>query len=133
MELYFISFLVFAVPAHLVAGLIWFLGRREKMKWNLVEYLFLYLTWAMMIALALSVFGGLEQAAQEMGVDNAFLLGISAAAGICGGLSLLPRLLFSRHKVHKVLVTSISSFILATIFVKFVLLVFLFMPAPPAA
>lgn len=134
MELYLTSFAIYAIPLHIVAGLIWLLGRKEGMKWSVVEYLMLYLTWGLMISLAVSVFGGLEQAAVEMDVSESFLAGLSVGAGVCGGLSFLPRFLFSNHKVNEIMVTSVSSLILSTIFVKFVLLVFLFMPSTgPAA
>lgn len=132
MELYFTSFALYALPVHLIAGVIYLFGRKEGLKWSIAEYLTLYLTWGLMISLAVAVFGGLEQAAVEMDVSESFLGGLSVAAGICGGLSFLPRLLFSRHKVHEFMVTSVSSLILSTIFVKFVLLVFLFMPSNPA-
>jgi cytochrome bd-type quinol oxidase subunit 2 len=127
MNLYLSSLLVFAIPANLVAGLIVWLGRKEGLKWSVMEYLFIYLAWVLPVALALFAFDGLNNAVRELDVGPVFLTAMFMIAGVLGGLSFLPRFIFFKHKLHAFLVTSISSLVLSTFFVKFVLLVFLFM------
>jgi len=127
MNLYLSSLLIFAVPANLVAWLIVRLGRKDGLKYSVMEYLFIYLSWALPTGLTIFAFDGLENAVEKLNVSPTFLIVLFVVAGVLGGLSFLTRLIFSKHELHAFLVTSITSLVLSTFFVKFVLLIFLFM------
>jgi len=127
MNLYLSSFLIYAIPANLMVGLtIWF-TRKYPMRWSKFEYLWIYLTWLVTILLAGFVFEGLENAAEQMEVTDTFLAALFVLAGFMGGLSMLPRIFFKEYTNYRVLITSISSFIIATLFNKLVLLIFFFL------
>lgn len=125
MNLYLTSLFVFAIPANIVAAIIIWYGRREQMKWSAIEYLLIYLPWLLAIELANFAFENLENAVRQLDVGQIFLTVLFAVGGILGGLSLIPRLFFTKHRQYALLITSVSSLIFATLFVKFVLLVFL--------
>ncbi|MDX8403733.1 MAG: hypothetical protein R8K54_04920 [Mariprofundaceae bacterium] len=127
MNLYITSLLIFAIPANLTVWLIVRLGRKEGLKWSVTEYLFIYLTWILPIGLANFMFGGLENTMQELGGTSALHGGMFVLAGIMGGLSFLPRYVFSKHKLYPLTTTSISSLILSTFYLKFAVIVFFFM------
>jgi len=127
MNLYLTSLLIFAIPANLMVGLTIWLTRKDEMRWSPFEYLWIYLTWLVTILLADFVFEGLENAAQQMEVSHAYLTWMFIIAGLMGGLSMLPRIYFKEHTNYRMLITPISSFIIATLYNKLVLLIFFFM------
>jgi len=126
MNLYLYSLLIYAIPANLMVGLTIWVTRKYPMQWSKFEYLWIYLTWLVTILLADFVFEGLEHAAEQMGVTDTFLAVLFVIAGLMGGLSMLPRIFFKEYVNYRVLITSISSFIIATLFNKLVLLIFFF-------
>ncbi len=117
--------MVFAIPANIIAGFSIWRGRRLGMKWSVVEYILVYFTWAMNIALIYVVFGGLEEALMELGIGRAFLTWMMVGAGVLGGLTLVPRFYFKNHPQYAILITSVSAFIFAVFYAKFGLLFFL--------
>ncbi len=123
MNSYALSLLIYAVPANAVAGTIMFLGRKSSLRWHPVEYVLIYLPYLIALALLLFVFGSLEEAMGQSGYNTSLLIFLSVMAGFLGGVSLLPRLFVAEDKLHKLVLTGISSFLLATIYVKFMLLV----------
>ena len=125
MNLYLFSLLIFAIPANLIAGLTIWRGKRLGMKWSIIEYVLVYFTWAMNIALIYFVFGGLEEALVELEIGRAFLAWMMVGAGVIGGLTLIPRFYFKNYPQYAILITSISSFIFAVFYAKFGLLFFL--------
>lgn len=127
MNLYITSLLIFAIPANLVVWLIVRLGRKEGLKWSVVEYLFIYLAWLLPIGLANFVFGGLENTMAEMGGSLGFHGFMFGLAGFMGGLSFLPRYVFSKHKLYPLVTTSIASLVLSTFYVKLAMVVFFIM------
>jgi len=126
MNLYLSSFLIYAIPANLMVGLTIWLTRKYPMRWSPLEYLWVYLTWLVTILLADFVFEGLENAAKQMEVTDTFLISMFVIAGFMGGLSMLPRIFFKEYTNYRMLITSIASFIIATLFNKLVLLIFFF-------
>lgn len=130
MNIYLVSLLLYAIPANLIAGAIMFFARK-RVNWLPGEYVLIYLTWLMFVALAVLVFGGLEEATAQLGISASFQAFLFALAGLLGGLTLLPRLFFTRIKVERLLVTSISAFLFAITYVKLVIIIFIFfMPDP---
>ncbi len=127
MNLYLTSFLIFSIPANLVAWIIARLGRKDGLKYSVMEYLFIYFPWLLPIGLAVLTFDGLEATVKKLNVGPTFLTVLFVIAGIFGGLSFLTRLIFSKYKLHGFQTTSLTSLVLSTIFVKFVLLIFIFM------
>lgn len=125
MNLYLFSLLIFAIPANIVAGLTIWRGRRAGLKWSIIEYLLIYFTWAMNIALIYFVFGGLEDALLELGIGRMFLAWMMVGGGVLGGLTLVPRLFFKKYPEYAILITSVSAFIFAVFYAKFGLLFFL--------
>ena len=125
MNLYLFSLLIFAIPANAVAGLTIWRGRRAGLKWNIIEYLLIYFTWAMNIALIYFVFGGLDEALLELGIGRTFLAWMMVGGGVLGGLTLVPRLYFKNYPQYAILITSVSAFIFGVFYAKFGLLFFL--------
>jgi len=127
MNLYLSSLLIFAIPANLVAWLIVRLSRKDGLKWSVMEYLFIYLAWALPIGLTIFAFDGLEQAVEQLEMGQGFMITLFVIAGIMGGLCFLPRLIFAKYEIYPLIMTSVASLVMSTFFVKLVLLIFLFM------
>lgn len=128
MNTYVQSFILFAVPANLIAGSIILIGRRRNMRWSIFEYLLIYLTWGVLLTAAHFLFNGLDQAIDELGISAGVAIFLSVAAGVFGGLSFLPRIFTEKYDVSGLLVTSISSFLLAIAYIKVVAIMFLLIP-----
>ena len=127
MNLYLSSLLIFAIPANLVAWLIVRLSRKDGLKWSVMEYLFIYLTWLLPIGLTIFAFDGLEQAVEQLEMGQGFMVTLFVIAGIMGGLCFLPRLIFAKYEIYPLIMTSVASLVMSTFFVKLVLLIFLFL------
>jgi len=125
MNLYLSSLLIYLIPALIVATAVTWYGRKDGVEWKPIEYPFIVLPWLMAIELANFAFENLDNAVRQLDVGQVFLTVLFVAGGILGGLSLIPRLFFSGHQQYALLITSVSALIFATLFVKFVLLVFL--------
>jgi len=121
---YLISFMLYAISANIIAIPIMFFGRR-RLKWDPLEYLFIYLPWIAFIALTVANFGGLDHVSELSATKTFLLVFQSLAVGVMGGLIVLPRLVIKNHKFHPVTFTAISAFIIALLYVKFGLLMFM--------
>jgi len=126
MNAYLLSFLVFAAAANAVALPLIYLERRKGQHCHPAEYIMIYLTWFIFVALIGFIFHGLDAAFAEWKISTAFSIGFFTVAGILAGLSLLPKLLLIRRKVNPTIVTVVTSIIIAVTFTKFSVLVFLF-------
>jgi len=126
MNAYLLSLLSFAAAANMVALPLIYLERRKGLDCHPAEYIMIYLTWFIFVALIGFVFHGLDAAFSEWKISTAFSIGFFVIAGVFGGLSLLPKLLLMRRKVNPLIVTTVSSVIIAVTFTKFSVLVFLF-------
>ena len=127
MNLFITSLLIFAIPANLIVWLIVRLGRKEGLTWSVAEYLCIYLAWVLPVGAAEVAFGGLGNAMAEFDVSSTVHIIMFVIAGIAGGLSYLPRYIFSKHKLLPLVTTSITSLILSTFYVKFAMIVYFFM------
>ncbi|MDQ6957755.1 MAG: hypothetical protein Q9M24_01440 [Mariprofundaceae bacterium] len=121
---YLISFMLYAIPANLIAVPIMLFGR-GKIQWNVFEYPFIYIPWFAFIALTVVIFGGLDHV-PELSATKMFLLVFqSLGSGVMGGLIILPRLVIKNQKLHPVGITSISAFVVALLYVKFRVILFI--------
>jgi len=121
---YLISFILYAIPANIIAIPIMLFGRR-RIKWDPLEYPFIYLPWFAFITLTVVIFGGLDHV-PELSAAKMFLLVFqSLGSGVMGGLIVLPRLAIKNQKLHPVAITAISAFVVALLYVKFRVLLFI--------
>jgi hypothetical protein len=121
---YLISFMLYAVPANIIAIPIMLFGRR-RIKWDPFEYPFIYLPWIAFITLTAVIFGGLGHV-PELSATKMFLLVFqSLGSGVMGGLIILPRLVIKKQKLRPVAITSISAFVVALLYVKFRMILFI--------
>jgi len=127
---YLISFLLYAIPANLIAAAIVVAGKKKmQAKWHPGEYPLIYLPWLAFIALTLVIFGGLD-AVPELGAIKVFLLVFqSIGAGLMGGLVLLPRLIARHSKLKPLTITSISAVCVALLYTKFRMMLFIMVEA----
>jgi len=125
MNLYLSSLFIYTIPAALISALICWFGKKDGLKWKPVEFVLIFMPWAMAMALIHFVFEGLDNAVRQLGVSQTLLTGMMVGAGILGGLSLLPRLFFDKQQEYAIVITSISAFVFSVIFAKFGLLFFL--------
>ncbi len=126
MHTYLVSLVAFAAAANLVALPLIYLGRRKGQPCKPMEYLMIYLTWVLFVGLIGFIFHGLDAAFTEWKISQSFAVVFFAIAGGIGGLSLLPKLLPVCRKFNPVVVTTVTSVIVAATFTKFSVLVFLF-------
>lgn len=123
---YLLSFLLYAVPANIIAAIVVLIGRRRQVQWLASEYPFVYLPWLAFLALAVLVFGGLESLPGKPNFMQTIVVLQSFAAGIMGGTVLLPRLLFPTASRRRILtITGASACAHAVLYVQ--LRVFLFL------
>jgi len=121
---YLISFILYAIPANIIAIPIMLFGRR-KIQWNLLEYPFIYMPWFAFIALTMVIFGGLDKVPELSAIKMFLLVFQSLGSGVMGGLIVLPRLAIRNQKLHPVTITAISAFVVALLYVKFRMMLFI--------
>jgi len=121
---YLISFMLYAIPANIIAIPVMLIGR-HKIQWNIFEYPFIYMPWAAFIALTVVIFGGLEQVPELSAIKMFLLVFQSLGSGVMGGLILLPRLAIRNQKLHPVAITATSAFVVALLYVKFRIMLFI--------
>jgi len=126
MDAYLYSLIVFAIAANIIALPLILLGRKFDLRCHPIEYMMIYLIWAVFVALVGGVFDDLNHAMLELQVSDTAFRAIFAVAGVFGGLSLLPKVLLSGQKLSNLLITSASSILVTILFSKFAVLVFLF-------
>jgi hypothetical protein len=121
---YLLSFILYAVPANLIAIPIMFRGRR-RVQWHPFEYPFIYLPWVAFISLAMVIFGGFEQMPEMSGIKTFILILQSIGSGVMGGIILLPRLVIKEQKLHPVTITALSGVCVAVLYTKFRMMLFI--------
>ncbi len=126
MNAYLMSFLAFSAAANVVALPLIYLAYRKGQRCHPAEYMMIYLTWFMFVALVGFIFHGLDAAFTEWKISTAFSIGFFIVAGVIGGLSLLPKILLIRRKVNPLIVTIVAGVLIAVAFTKFSVLIFLF-------
>lgn len=126
--IYVQSLLSFALGANAVALPLMYVEKRKGISFHKFEYLMLYFTWGIFVGLVGFVFHGLHEAAEQLHLSRLFLFGFFVVAGVCSGLSFLPKMLFANFKPNNLVLTSVTSIIIASLFAKFSVLVFLLVP-----
>lgn len=126
MNAYLSSLLVFTAAANIVALPLIYLERREGQRCHPAEYIMIYLTWLVFVALIGFIFHGLDAAFAAWKISPTFRTVFFAVAGVLAGLSLLPKLLLRHRKVNPLITTIISSILIAVTFTKFSVIIFLF-------
>jgi len=121
---YLVSFLLYAIPANLIAIPVMVFGRR-KIQWNMFEYPLIYLPWFSFIALTVVIFGGLDKVPELSAIKIFLLVFQSLGSGVMGGMVLLPRLAIRKQKLHPVMITASSAFLVALLYVKFRMMLFI--------
>ena len=122
---YLVSFLIYMVPANLIAIAVIFLGRRKGIHFHSIEYLFIYLPWLGFITLTLVIFGSLD-GVPSMPVIKVFLLMLqSLGSGVMGGAILMPRLVMRDSTMHPIAITAISGTLVTVLYVKFRMMLFI--------
>lgn len=127
---YLLSFILYAIPANIIAAAIVVVGMKKmQAAWHPAEYLFIYLPWLSFIALTYVIFGGLDNV-PEVGAVKVFLLVFqSIGSGLMGGVILMPRLLAKESKLSPLTITAISGFCVAILYTKFRMMLFIMVEA----
>ncbi|MFQ5355530.1 MAG: hypothetical protein ACE5DY_03390 [Mariprofundaceae bacterium] len=129
---YLLSFCLYAIAANLIAIPVMIRGRK-KVQWHRVEYLFIYVPWFAFVALAMVVFGGLDQLPEISSIKTFIVVLQSIGSGVMGGLILLPRMAIKKPKLHPVMITALSSLVVAIIYTKFRMMLFIMIAALSSA
>jgi len=126
MDIYFTSFLLYAIPVNLLAITIMIMGKRKlQVEWLPIEYFFIYLPWLAFIALATTVFGSLDQVPGHSSLRTFIMILQSIASGLMGGLVLLPRVIARSKKWKPLYITGLSALVVSLLYVKFRVLLFI--------
>lgn len=125
---YFVSLVLYAIPANLIAIPIMLRGRK-KVQWSMFEYPFIYLPWLAFIGLTMVIFGGLDQVPEMAGIKTFILVLQSIGSGIMGGLILLPRAMIDKPKLRPVTITALSATVVAVLYAKFRMMLFIMIEA----
>ncbi len=121
---YLLSFLLYSIPANMLAFAIILLGRK-KIQWHALEYFFIYLPWLGFVGLTLVIFGGLDQVPDMPAIRVFLIVFQSLGSGVMGGAILLPRIAMKNQKMHPVAITSISAVLVTVLYVKFRMMLFI--------
>jgi len=127
---YLLSFILYAIPANLIAAAVAVAGSKKfKVQWHPAEYPLIYLPWLSYIALTIVIFGGLD-AVPELGAIKVFLVVFqSIGSGLMGGLVLMPRLIARESKLKPLTITAISAVCIALLYTKFRMMLFIMVEA----
>jgi hypothetical protein len=129
--MYLFTFLIFAAAANAVAlPLAWLAWVKNRQSCHIIEYILIYLTWGLFVGLVGFVFDGLDDAMVQLKVSTMVITVLFSVAGILAGLSLLPKVLLAGRKLNDVIVTSLTSILVAVVFSKFAVIIFLFTSDP---
>ena len=127
MNSYLFSLLVYAIPANVLAAAIMVAGRKRA-EWHVLEYGFIYLPWLLAMSLVIFLFGSLDAGLEQSGLATTMLKVFSVIGGLLGGLALLPRVFIKSSNNHRLLFMTLSASLASILFVKFILLIAIFMP-----
>ncbi|MDX8411006.1 MAG: hypothetical protein R8K46_03910 [Mariprofundaceae bacterium] len=90
---YFLSFTLYAIPANLISGMCYVIGRK-KLGLMFSEYFFIYSPWIVLVLLSRGFFGDHQLVTDDMTLNTFILLAQSVACGVLGGSILWFRFLF---------------------------------------
>lgn len=116
MDDYMFSFTLFAIPANIIAGLL-YVGGRQKAGLLNMEYPFIYLPWLTLQALTWGFFGMDEIFANDQMLQAFIVVLQSVACGVLAGFILLPRFYFpAESTAEKLRITCISAAIFSAVY-----------------
>jgi hypothetical protein len=125
-----LSLLIYTVPAVLVGGTIVYRARSIGLSWHPVEYALTFLTWPVMQMVAIIFFGSLDQALDVSAFIRDWFVLFSIVAGILGGLSLAPRLIFRKARLPELIITGLGAVFMSIFNVQFDILIALILVPP---
>jgi len=126
----FLSLLMYTAPAVLVGGIIVYRARNIGLSWHPVEYALTFLPWPVMQMVAIIFFGSLDQALNASAFIREWYVLFSIVAGILGGLSLAPRLIFRKASLPGLVITALGAVFLSIFNVQFDILIALILVPP---
>jgi hypothetical protein len=125
-----LSLLIYTLPAVLVGGAILYRARSAGLSWHPVEYLLIFLPWPVMQMVVAIFFGSLDQALTTSAFIREWYILFSIVAGVLGGLSLAPRLIFRKARLPGLAITGLGASFLSILNVQFDILIALFLVPP---
>jgi len=125
-----LSLLIYTVPAVLVGGIIVYRARSIGLSWHPAEYALVFLPWPVMQMVAIIFFGSLDQALNASAFVREWYLLFSIVAGILGGLSLAPRLIFRKARLPDLVITGLGAVFMSIFNVQFDILIALILVPP---
>lgn len=126
----FFSLLIYTVPAVLVGGAVVYRARSAGLFWHPLEYALIFLPWPVMQIVAIIFFGSLDQALNASAFIRDWHILFSMVAGVLGGLSLAPRLIFRKARLPGLAITGLAASFLAIFNVQFDILIALILVPP---
>lgn len=110
------SFTLYAMPANIIAGLLYVMGRERAGLLN-IEYPFIYLPWLTLLVLSWGFFGMDEMFADDLMLQTFIVVLQSVACGVLGGFILLPRFYFpAETATEKLRITCISALVFSAVY-----------------
>lgn len=113
-----LTFVSYALPASLIAGLIMWVGQQRQRHWSAAEYFWIYLPFLLVYAHVAFVFGDIDTAVAEMGFHPVAVVMIASTGGLFGGAALLPRLWVAEEQLNRFVLSSSSSFLVGVFCLK---------------
>jgi hypothetical protein len=113
-----VTLLSYAIPASLIAGLTMWVGHERRIRWSIAEYFLIYLPFIMVFVHVSMLFGDINRAVVEMDLGLAGTLLIAVTGGFFGGITLLPRLWVKEEKLHRLITSTASSFLVGAMCLK---------------
>lgn len=98
----------------------------RQVRWNPLEYFFIYLPFISVFAVVSFMFGSIEQAIIDMEMSRAAVGFTSAIGGYIAALMLLPRIWVAEETMNRVMLTLVSSLGVSLVSVKFFFITQLF-------
>ena len=125
-----LSLLIYIVPAVLIGGIIVYRSRNTGLSWHPAEYALTFLPWPVMQMVAIIFFGSLDQALNASAFIRDWYVLFSIIAGILGGLSLAPRLIFRKARLPGPVITGLGALFMSIFNVQFDILIALILVPP---
>jgi len=115
-ESYFLSFTLYAIPANIIGGMCFVIGR-EKLGLMRLEYFFIYVPWLVLILLTGGFFGTGAMVTDDMSLNTFITLVQSIACGVLGGAILWPRFYFKAETTNeKLRITALSTISVSVVY-----------------
>jgi len=113
-----LTLISYAVPATLVGGLTIWVGRERSINWKIWEPVVMALPFLMVLIYITLTFGSIHQGIMEMEFHPVAVAMIAGIGGFLGGLTLLPRLIFTNSDVPGGMISAASAFLVGLICLK---------------